>query len=241
MSPSMDRRRFLQTGLAGLALSISRGFAEEFADDAPLRVGLIGCGWYGKSDIFRLAQIAPIDIVALCDVDRRNAEEAAQWAVERKACKEKPRLYSDYREMLKQGGLDMVESATPDHWHALPMIAAAKAGVDMYVQKPISVDIVEGQAMLAAARKYNRVVQIGTQRRSTPHLIEARELIREGRLGTIGHVEIYSYGGGRPAMPQTAPVPETLDWEAWVGPAPMMPYSPEIQRNWRQYMEYGNG
>ena len=100
----------------------------------------------------------------------------ASWAVERQASKKKPRLYTDYREMLKEKDLDMVEVATPDHWHALPMIEAVKAGVDIYVQKPISVDVVEGQAMLAAARKYKRVVQVGMQRRSTPHLIEAREL-----------------------------------------------------------------
>jgi predicted dehydrogenase len=237
----MHRRHFLETSLAGLAVSASRGYAAEFADTPPKRVGLIGCGWYGKSDLFRLVQVSPIEIVSLCDVDKKNLEEAAQWATERQASKKKPRLFTDYREMLRQGDLDLVEIATPDHWHALPMIAAAQAGVDMYVQKPISVDIVEGQAMLAAARKHNRVVQVGMQRRSTPHLIEARELVREGKLGTIGHVEIYSYGGGRPSMPQPAPVPETLDWEAWVGPAPMRPYSPEVQRNWRQYMEYGNG
>jgi predicted dehydrogenase len=143
--------------------------------------------------------------------------------------------------MLHEKDLDMVEVATPDHWHALAMIEAVKSGADVYVQKPISVDIVEGQAMVAAARKYKRVVQVGTQRRSTPHLIEARQLIQEGKLGTIGHVEIYSYGGGQPAHPQTEPVPDTLDWNFWVGPAPMMPYSPEIERNWRRYMEYGNG
>src|SRR5690349_16192286 len=175
----MERRRFLQGSLAGLALSAARGYSEEFADDRPKRVGLIGCGWYGKSDIFRLVQIAPVEIVALCDVDKKNLEEAANWAVERK--QKKPQLFTDYREMLKQGGLDMVEIATPDHWHALTMIEAAKAGVDMYVQKPISVDVVEGQAMLAAARKYKRVVQIGTQRRSTPHLKEAREIVQIGR------------------------------------------------------------
>ncbi len=235
----MERRQFLKAGLAGLALS--RGYAEEFADTPPKRVGLIGCGWYGKSDIFRLVQIAPVEIVSLCDVDKKNLEQAAEWAVERQASKKKPRLYTDYREMLRQKDLDMVEIATPDHWHALPMIEAARAGVDMYVQKPISVDVVEGQAMLAAARKYKRVVQIGTQRRSTPHLIEARDIVKQGKLGTIGHVEIYSYGGGRASSPQPAPVPETLDWEAWVGPAPMMPYSPEVQRNWRAFMEYGNG
>jgi predicted dehydrogenase len=82
---------------------------------------------------------------------------------------------------------------------------------------------------------------VGTQRRSTPHLIEARELVKEGKLGNVGHVEIYSYGGGRATMAEPAPVPETLDWEFWVGPAPMMTYSPDIQRAWRQFMEYGNG
>ncbi len=237
----MDRRQFLEAGMAGLTFSAARGLAEPFADMAPLRVGLIGCGWYGKSDLFRLVQIAPVEIVSLCDVDRHNLEEAAQWAVERQKSKKKPRLYRDYREMLAQKDLDLVEIATPDHWHALPMIAAAKAGIDMYVQKPISVDIAEGQAMVAAARKYNRVVQVGTQRRSTPHLIEAREIVRDGRLGTIGYVEIYSYGGGRPMPAPTEAVPEGLDWDFWVGPAPMMAYSPAIQRNWRQFMEYGNG
>jgi predicted dehydrogenase len=238
----MDRRQFLKTGAAGLALSAAGGYAAEFADRPPLRVGLIGCGWYGKSDIFRLVQVAPVEIVSLCDVDKQNLETAAQWAVERQASKKKPRLFTDYREMLKQKDLDMVEIATPDHWHALPMIEAAKAGCDMYVQKPICVDVVEGQAMLAAARKYNRVVQIGTQRRSTPHLIEARDIVKQGKLGTIGHVEIFSYGGsGRVFTPKPAPVPATLDWESWVGPAPMMEYSPDIQRNWRAFMAYGNG
>src|SRR5689334_22442156 len=231
----MQRRRFLQAGIAGLA------YAAEAADLPAKRVGLIGCGWYGKSDIFRLVQVAPVEIVALCDVDRRNLDEAAKWAVERQASKKKPQLFTDYREMIRQGGLDMVEIATPDHWHALPMIAAAKAGIDIYVQKPISVDVVEGQAMVAAARENQRVVQVGTQRRSTPHLIEARNLIQEGKLGTVGHVEIYSYGGGRPLVPQPAPVPEGLDWEFWLGPAPAMPYAPEIQRSWRSFMEYGNG
>jgi predicted dehydrogenase len=237
----MDRRRFVQTGVAGLAMAAARRYGLEAADQPPKRVGLIGCGWYGKSDLFRLVQIAPVEIVSLCDVDKKMMADCADMAATRQVSKKKPRMFTDYREMLREKDLDMVEIAAPDHWHALPMIEAAKAGVDMYVQKPISVDIVEGQAMLAAARKYKRVVQVGTQRRSTPHLIEARDLVKEGKLGTVGLVEIYSYGGGRASKPETAPVPETLDWEFWVGPAPMMAYSPEIQRNWRQFMEYGNG
>ena len=125
---------------------------------------------------------------------------------------------------------------TPDHWHALPMIAALEAGADVYVQKPISVDVIEGQAMLAAARKHKRVVQVGTQRRSTPHLIEARDtIVRPGKLGKIGLVEIYSYYGmGRGPDPEDCAPPDYLDWEMWTGPAPMLPYNPmKHPRGWR--------
>src|SRR5258705_5117001 len=146
--------------------------------------------------------------------------------------------------MLREKDLDIVLVATPDHWHALAMIAAVEAGADVYVQKPISVDIVEGQAMLAAARKHKRVVQVGTQRRSTPHLIEARDtIIKEGKLGKIGLVEICCYYHMRASQnpPDTAP-PENLDYEMWTGPAPLRPYNALVHpRSWRAFMEYGNG
>ena len=170
--------------------------------------------------------------------------EAAEIVATRQASKKTPRTYADYREMLKEKDLDIVLIATPDHWHALPMIAAVEAGADVYVQKPISVDVAEGQAMLAAARKHKRVVQVGTQRRSTPHLIEARDrIVREGKLGKIGLVEIYCYyhmrADGNP--PDTSP-PDYLDYEMWTGPAPMRPYNPIVHpRGWRAFMEYGNG
>src|SRR5438270_6003897 len=146
--------------------------------------------------------------------------------------------------MLAERDLDIVLIDTPDHSHCLPMIEAVKAGAHVYCQKPISVDVVEGQAMLAAARKYNRVVQVGTQRRSTPHLIDARDkVIREGKLGKIGLVEIYCYfhmrNEGNP--PDTTP-PAYLDYEMWTGPAPMRPYNALVHpRTWRSFMEYGNG
>ncbi len=237
----MNRRCFFQT--AGSA-ALYGGYAAAFADQKPLRVGLIGSGWYGKSDIFRLNQIAPIEIVSLCDVDQRALDTAAQWSEQKQPSKKRPRLYKDYREMLKEKDLDLVEIATPDHWHALPMIAACQAGADIYVQKPISVDIAEGQAMLAAGRKYGRVVQVGTQRRSTPHLIEARnEIIKSGKLGKVGLVEICSYSRGRRGMqpPPDGPVPEGLDYEFWTGPAPMFPYNRMRTTAWRAFMEYGNG
>jgi predicted dehydrogenase len=171
-------------------------------------------------------------------------EEAAELVGSRQASKKKPRTYSDYREMLKEKDLDLVEVATPDHWHALPTIAAMEAGADVYCQKPISVDVVEGQAMLAAARKLGRVVQIGTQRRSTPHLVEAIEkVIKPGLLGNVAYAEIFCYYHmrARDNPPDTAP-PENLDYEMWTGPAPMRPYNKLVHpRSWRAFMEYGNG
>src|ERR1043166_3804861 len=240
----MNRRKFLQVGAAGVAVTALGNYAAELADHKPKRVGLIGSGWYGKADLLRLIQVAPVEVVSLCDVDKRMLADAAEIVASRQASKKKPRTYGDYREMLKEKDLDIVLIATPDHWHALAMIAALEAGADVYVQKPISVDVVEGQSMLAAARKYKRVVQVGTQRRSTPHLIEARDrIIREGKLGKIGLVEIYCYyhmrAGSNP--PDTAP-PANLDYEMWTGPAPMRPYNALVHpRSWRAFMEYGNG
>ncbi len=239
----MNRRDFLRAGAAGLALSAAD--LELFADDTKRpRVGLIGCGWYGKCDLLRLIQVAPVEVVSLCDVDKKMLAEAADLVSQRQQSKKKPRTFGDYREMLKEKDLDIVLVGTPDHWHALPMIAAVEAGADVYVQKPISVDVVEGQAMLAAARKHKRVVQVGTQRRSTPHLVEARErIIKEEKLGKVGLVEIYCYyhmrARGNP--PDTAP-PDYLDYEMWTGPAPMRPYNKLVHpRSWRAFMEYGNG
>ncbi len=240
----MKRREFLQAsgvGFAAVALTRLSSFAGELADQKK-RVGLIGSGWYGKIDLLRLIQVAPVEVVSLCDVDRRTLAEAADIVASRQLSKKKPRTCRDYREMLKEKDLDLVLIATPDHWHALPMIAAVQAGADVYVQKPIGVDVVECQAMVAAARKYQRVVQVGTQRRSTPHLFEARELIQEGRLGRIGLVETYCYGRRGITNPPDEAPPETLDYEMWTGPAPMRPFNRTIHPgSWRNYMEYGNG
>ncbi len=252
----MKRRDFLRTsaaaaaGIAACGPDWARAFAfgrapylEQFADMRK-RVGLIGSGWYGKCDLLRLIQVAPVDVVSLCDVDSAMVSAAADLVATRQASKKRPRTYKDYREMLKQKDLDIVLIGTPDHWHALPMIEAVSAGADVYVQKPISIDVTEGQAMLAAARRHGRVVQVGTQRRSTPHLATARDrFIREGRLGTIAHVEIYCYYHMRTREnpPDTAP-PATLDWEFYQGPATARAFNTLIHpRGWRAFMEYSNG
>ncbi len=251
----MDRRQFIGAGVAGLAAQAngqgqsfvqSPAFTESrgFDKEKVRRVGLIGCGWYGKIDLLRLIQVSPVEVVSLCDVDKNMLNEAGQIVAGRQRSKKVPQLYSDYRQMLAQKNLDIVLIGTPDHWHALTMIEAVKLGADVYCQKPISVDVEEGRAMLAAARKYNRVVQVGMQRRSTPHLAEAREqIVKAGKLGKVALVEVYCYYHMRATgiAPDLTP-PATFDYATWTGPAPMRPYCALTHpRKWRAFMEYGNG
>jgi D-arabinose 1-dehydrogenase-like Zn-dependent alcohol dehydrogenase len=170
----MNRRTFLQSSGSGFitanliapAASL-RGMS--FDNQKRRRVGLIGCGWYGKIDLFRLIQVSPVEVIALCDVDRRMLAEAAGMVAARQASRKTPRTYSRYGDMLKERDLDIVLIAPPDHWHALIMIEAVQSGADVYVQKPISVDVEEGRAMLAAARRHGRVVQVGLQRTPLSH------------------------------------------------------------------------
>lgn len=240
-----NRRRFLQGATASLALSAFGAQGMDLIYPAKTyRVALIGTGWYGKSDLFRLIQVAPVEVVALCDVDKNMLDAAAKLVSQRQKSGKVPRLYGDYRKLLAENELDIVLIGTPDHWHALMAIEAVKAGAHVYVQKPISVDVIEGEAMVAAARKYNKVVQVGTQRKSTPHLIDAKKnIVDAGLLGKIAHVEMCCYFPMRNnGNPPVQPVPDFLDYEMWTGPAPMRPYDglPHI-RWWRTFMEYGNG
>ena len=240
----MHRRKFLKTSIASAAAFAalqSRAFAD--TNEQPLRVALIGCGWYGKTDLLHLIQVAPVEVVALCDVDSRMLGNAAELVSQRQPSKKKPPTYPDYNKLLTAEKPEIVLIGTPDHWHCLPMVAACKAGADVYVQKPISWDVVEGQAMLAAARKYNRTVQVGLQRRSTPHLLEARDkFIRTGALGKVAYVDIHAYSGSPGGYPPNAPPPDYLDWDTYVGPANWREYNPGIHpRGWRLAREFSNG
>lgn len=208
----------------------------------PVRVALIGCGWYGKSDLFRIIQCGgdKINVVALCDVNKKMLDEAGELVAQRQASGKVPQKYKDYRKLLEEQKIDICLIGTPDHWHALPMIAACEAGCDVYVQKPIGCDVVECQAMLAAARKYNRVVQVGMQRRSTPILIEAKRLyIDSGRMGKVALVNLFDEYTRRKRILEPSDPPAELDFDFWTGPAPMRPYY--LPRIWRDFMEYGNG
>ncbi|WP_182867498.1 Gfo/Idh/MocA family protein [Rhodopirellula sp. JC639] len=239
----MDRRKFIAAStLAASAVASRHAYAA--AGDKKRRVGLIGCGWYGKCDLLQLMNIEPVEVVSLCDVDSNLLDECADLIASRQVSKKRPRTYGQYTDMLAERDLDIVLIATPDHWHALPMIAAVNAGADVYVQKPTGVDVLESKAMLDAARETGRVVQVGTQRRSTPHLIEAKQrVVDAGLLGDVAYAEVccYYHMRAKKNPPDTAP-PEYLDYETWTGPAPMRPYNELVHpRSWRAFMEYGNG
>lgn len=241
----LNRRDFLKGSSAMMTLASFGLFGMDFKDrEGPLKVALIGTGWYGKSDLFRLIQVADVEVVALCDVDKNLLTAAGELVSQRQKSKNVPELFEDYRELLEKHKCDLILIGSPDHWHALQAIDALKSGAHVYLQKPISVDVIEGEAILAAARKYNKKVQIGTQRKSTPHLIDAKkQIIDSGKLGKISHTEVCCYFHMRAnGNPPVEPVPDFLNYELWTGPAPMRPYDglPHI-RWWRTFIEYGNG
>ncbi|MEM6376929.1 MAG: Gfo/Idh/MocA family oxidoreductase [Bacteroidota bacterium] len=240
----INRRQFLYSASASLALSMlgANGLDIIFSEK-PRKVGLIGSGWYGKNDVFRLIQVANVEITAICDVDQKHLFEAATLISQRQKTGKKPRTYKDYRELLAKEPLDIVVIGTPDHWHTLPAIAAMEAGAHVYLQKPTSVDMLESEAILAAARKHQRVVQVGTQRRSTPHLMEAKQkIIDSGMIGAVGHAEICCYYNMRGnGFYKKQAIPDHLDYDFWTGPAPMRSYDGLPHGRWRQFKEYGNG
>lgn len=247
----MKRRSFAFQSAAYAALpflSTSRSLGAKYGEfgDFKKRVALIGSGWYGKIDLLRLIQVAPVEVVGLCDPDSKLLSGAADLVAQRQLSKKKPATFKNYQELLDKEKPDVVLIDTPDHWHALPAVAAMKAGADLYLQKPISVDVAEGQAILDTARNEKRVVQVGTQRRSTPHLMDAKkQVVDSGLLGKVGRAEIccYYHMRSRKTPEQAlAPVPDYLDWDLWTGPAPMRPFNSVAHpRGWRAFKEYGNG
>ncbi len=166
----MYRRDFIKQSAALLAVSGLPSYVGQLGD-MKKRVGLIGSGWYGKSDLLRMVQVAPIEVVSLCDVDKQMVSDAADLVATRQLSKKRPRVYSDYRAMLKERDLDIVLVGTPDHWHALPMIEAVKSGVDVWVQKPVGVDVVEspGDAGGGAQVQARRAGRDAAPQHAAPH------------------------------------------------------------------------
>lgn len=238
----MHRREFLATSPA---LFFAPSVITRHLRPRPLknyRVALIGTGWYGKMDLLRLLQVTEAEVVGLCDVDQKVLA-AADRLIRTRHPGQRPRLYANHRELLRKEQPEIVLIDTPDHWHALHAIDALAAGANLYLQKPISVDVREGQALVAAAKKYGGVIQVGLQRRNTPHLVRAkREFVDSDRLGTISHVDLCCYYKMRDtARRPVTEVPDHFDYETWTGPAPLLPFRGIPHRRWRAFQEYGNG
>lgn len=238
---SIDRRAFLQTTAVG-ALALSQIPAITRAADAErkLKLGLIGCGWYGLVDVEAAFKVGGVEVVALCDVDSEHLSQAADKI--EKLQGQRPQTFKDYRELLKAPGLEAVIIASPPHWHALQLIDTVSQGLDAYCEKPLAYDIRECRAMADAVKKSGRIVQIGFQRRQSPAFQAVRKHLQDGNAGRIVCAEatINYTAGTKDASPQTPP--PSLDWDLWCGPAPKIPYSPQVgHMNWRLEKTTGQG
>ena len=234
----MNRRRFLQHAATGLAVG---PFIRIRPHRQPYRTALIGSGWWGMNILRTALATGTIKVAGLCDVDARNLDQAASEIEQLTG--DRPAVYADYEDLLAAESVDVAIVATPDHWHALPAIAAMEAGAHVYLEKPISHTVDEGKAMLSRARETGRIVQVGTHRRVSPHNISARKFVKAGHAGRIGMVRSFvHYGGGAGQVIPDSPEPEHLDWDRWCGPAPYRPFNPGIHpRGFRQYLDFANG
>jgi predicted dehydrogenase len=207
-----------------------------------IRLGVIGAGGQGKADLGAFLKLDEIDVPAVAEVDARRLGEGLKMVADARG--RAPEGYGDFRRILERPDIDAVLVATPDHWHALATILACQAGKDVYVEKPLATTIAEGRAMTAWARRTSRIVQVGTQQRSSSHFKDAVAFVRSGQLGRIRSVRAWAFLDwkgdiGRP--PDAAPPPE-LDYEMWLGPAPQRPYNPmRVHHNFRWCWDYSGG
>ncbi|RMH68122.1 MAG: gfo/Idh/MocA family oxidoreductase [Bacteroidetes bacterium] len=235
----MHRRAFLKTSAAGLAYAAVPILPHRRR--ARYRTVLIGTGWWGMNILREAMAAGQSEVVGLCDVDRRHLDDA--YAEVERLSGDRPKRYTDYRELIAETRPEIAIVATPDHWHALCAIAAIEAGAHVYIEKPISHTIDEGKAIVRAARAHERTVQVGTHRRVSPHNISGMQFLKSGKVGDIGMVRMFVHYGGGPGevTPDEEPPPE-LDWDMWLGPAPYRPFNPRIHpRGFRQFLDYANG
>ena len=247
MNKPVQRRDFIRHSLAtGAGVTLSHhALARTVGANDRVRLGFIGLGRQGRGLLKTFIRNKEVEVAALCDVYAPQLKQAMNEA------KIEAPVFSDFRRLLDDKNIDAVVIATPDHWHALNAVMACQAGKDVYVEKPISVTVDEGRKMVQAARKYNRVVQVGTMQRSGRHYQAAAEIIRSGQLGTISFVRTWNYGNSAPegiGSPPDSMIPDELDWEMWLGPAPKVPFNanrfgvhPDRWSSFRWFWDYAGG
>ena len=245
-----SRRKFISTAAkltAGAAFTSAIAtpllvHGKPFLPSEKIKIALIGCKSMGFGDLENALKLPGVECVALCDVDETflNNRSKEVEKIQGKA----PTLYKDYRKVIDNKDVDAVIIGTPDHWHCLPFVAACQAGKDVYVEKPLANSIAECEIMVAATRKYNRVVQVGQQQRSGAHFIQAIDFIKAGKIGQLRKVNIwgnFNYGIGQPIVPDT-PVPAGVDFDTWLGPAPLRSFNnARFHGSWRMFWNYGGG
>jgi predicted dehydrogenase len=232
----MERRNFVRTSSAGMtALSASRVLG---ANDR-IRMALIGCGGRGRYVAQLIAKAPNVAYVATADVYKTNGEMARQWAGSDAV------FHQDFRKVLDMKDVDAVHIATPDHWHANASVLACAAGKDVYVEKPVSLTIREGRVMVDAARKYNRIVQTGTQHRSAPHFAKIAEIIQRGDIGEVKFVRVWNYANHTQYPMRKHPKqdpPADLDWDMYLGPSPKVDFDPNrFLGSYRYFWDYSGG
>lgn len=238
----VPRRTFLGTATAAGAVALSQlqGLAAEPAAARKIRLGLVGCGWYGLVDAKAALKSGGAEITGICDVDSEHLAKAADEI--EKLQGRRPKAFKLYEELLKMEELDAMIIATPPHWHALQFIAACNRGLDIYCEKPLAYDVREGRAMVDAAQKAGRVIQIGFQRRQAAGFGEARQYVQAGNAGAIISAEAQIHYTAGTLDPTPQPPPASLDWDLWCGPGPLIPYSPQVgHKNWRLEKSSGHG
>ncbi|OWK36186.1 Gfo/Idh/MocA family protein [Fimbriiglobus ruber] len=244
---SRSRRAFLRAGVAGgaflsLPASIYRtALGADVPPSEKVRLGFIGLGGQGTGNMNAFLKHSHATVAAVCDVDSSHLAKAA--GVVEKATKKAPQAEKDFRKLLDTKDVDAVVVSTPDHWHALTTVAACAAGKDVYCEKPLTLVIGEGQAMVAAARKHGRIVQTGSQQRSDARFRQACELARNGALGKVHTVKVGLPGPNfkAPGVPDSTP-PAELDYEFWLGPAPARPYNEKrVHYLFRFFWDYSGG
>ena len=244
----LNRRKFIQKASASaMGAGVLSVLPYEIWDSpvAPsdkVNIGLIGCNSQGFWDLKCHLNYSDANCVALCDVDLKVLNERA--AEIKNTYNQNPQIYKDFRKMLEQKDIDAVIIGTPDHWHCLQLVYACQAGKDVYVEKPMANSIAECNIMVKASDYYNRIVQVGQQQRSGFVFLESMKMIKDGTIGKLRKVNAwgnFNYGTGSVPVPDS-PVPEGVDYDMWLGPAPLRPFNMNrFHGSWRHFWDYGGG
>jgi predicted dehydrogenase len=226
---------------AAVPMEVLAGLRKNVSPSDVIRVGLIGCKGQGWANLTSLLKLSEVQCAAICDIDQTIL---ANRKADLQKINSHPTLYTDYRKMLADKTIDIVVVATPDHWHCLQMIDSVSAGKHVFCEKPVSNSIYEAQLMVAAANRYNRLVQVAQWQRSQQHFNDAISFVHSGKLGRITATKAWMYRGGTTALTPlpNGPVPAGVDYASWLGPAPKRPFNPNrFHYEFRWFWDYAGG